>query len=46
MLDKVMQLQLSHWLMIAGTFLVIVGSLGMLFRRRTDPSSKQASNDH
>ncbi|WP_156944824.1 LPXTG cell wall anchor domain-containing protein [Bradyrhizobium sp. Ec3.3] len=45
MLDQVMQLQLPHWLIIAGIVLVIVGVLGMLFRRRKDPSSEQSAED-
>lgn len=45
MLDRLMQLQLPHWLMIAGMFLVIIGTLGMLFRRRRHPSSEQSAND-
>ncbi|MCP3473238.1 hypothetical protein NLM33_23275 [Bradyrhizobium sp. CCGUVB1N3] len=45
MLDKAMQLQLPHWLMIAGMFLVIIGTLGMLIPRRKEPSSKQSAND-
>ncbi|MCP3459332.1 MULTISPECIES: LPXTG cell wall anchor domain-containing protein [unclassified Bradyrhizobium] len=43
MLDKAMQLQLPHWLIIAGVALVIFGTLGMLFRRRKDLSSEQSA---
>jgi len=45
MLDQAMQLQFPHWLMIAGMFLVIIGTIGMLFRRRKTPSAEQADND-
>ncbi|MGV7215991.1 LPXTG cell wall anchor domain-containing protein [Bradyrhizobium sp. UFLA05-112] len=42
MLDKALQLQLPHWLMIAGMFLVIIGTLGMLFARRREPSAERS----
>jgi LPXTG-motif cell wall-anchored protein len=43
--DHAMQLQLPHWLMMAGLFLVIIGVLGVLFRRRKDSPSEQSAND-
>jgi len=45
MLGTTMQLQLPHWLTIAGMFLVIIGALGLLFRRRKVASSEQSADD-
>ncbi|SFQ20497.1 hypothetical protein SAMN05216330_11915 [Bradyrhizobium sp. Ghvi] len=39
MLDQAMQLQFPHWLMIAGMFLVIIGTIGML-TKKTLPRSR------
>lgn len=32
--DLLLSLQLPHWLLIAGTLLVIVGCIGLLIRRK------------
>jgi LPXTG-motif cell wall-anchored protein len=45
MLDQAMQLQLPHWLIIAGIVLTTIGTLGMLFRRRKDASSEQSAKE-
>jgi LPXTG-motif cell wall-anchored protein len=45
MLDKLMQLQLPHWLIVAGLILVTIGSLGVLFGRRKDSSSAETAGD-
>ncbi|TYO65596.1 LPXTG cell wall anchor domain-containing protein [Bradyrhizobium hipponense] len=39
-------MQLPHWLMASGAVLVIIGTLGMLFRRRKAASSEQSAKDH
>jgi hypothetical protein len=45
MLDKLMQLQLPHWLIVAGLILVTIGSLGVLFGRRKGSSSAETAGD-
>lgn len=45
MLEKAMQLQLAHWLIITGMSLVTIGTIGLLFRRQVVPSFEQPAND-
>lgn len=45
MKNWLMQLQLPHWLIIAGIVLTTIGTLGMLFRRRKDASSEQSAKE-
>lgn len=45
MLDKLMQLQLPHLLIVAGLILVTIWSFGVLFGRRKDSSSAEAAGD-
>jgi LPXTG-motif cell wall-anchored protein len=39
MTEHLLGLELAHWLIIAGLALVVLGSLGMVVRRRKQPES-------
>lgn len=45
MKNGLMQLQLPHWLIIAGIVLTTIGTLGVLFRGRKDASSEQSAKE-
>jgi LPXTG-motif cell wall-anchored protein len=33
-------MEFPHWLMVAGAVLVTIGSIGVAFRRKSDPKAK------
>lgn len=38
-------MQLPHWLITSGVVLVIIGAVGMLFRKRKNATSEQSAED-